>query len=337
VPETLVSIGLVTWNSAAYLPGCLSALGRLQDNSHELIVVDNASSDDSLALVRQYCPEARILRNETNTGFSYAHNQAIKVCKGRYYLALNPDVLLSPDFLMVLTRTLELDDRVGQATGKLYRVSSAAEVGKSKVIDSAGLFFTPNQRHFDRGAGETDTGQYDQTEYVFGVSGAAAFYRKSALEDSAVDGEYFDTSFFAYREDADLSWRMQLLGWKALYVPEARAYHFRMLRNDARRSDVAKAVNLHSVKNRFLMRIKNQTWRNGLRFCLPIVWRDLMVIGYVLLFERSSLPAFSLVFKLYPRARRWRREIMSKRTVSDGYIGGWFGRKALPFEAGAQA
>ena len=299
-------------------------------------MVDNASIASPLPLVTQYCPKAQMIMNPGNMGFCHAHNQAIRLAKGAYYLALNPDVFLMPDFLLRMISAMKLGDTIGQVSGKLYRVSDAAEVGRSKILDSAGMFFTPNQRHFDRGAGETDAGQYDRQEYVFGVSGAAAFYRRRALEDSAVDGEYFDTKFFAYREDADLSWRLQLMGWKALYTPDAQAYHFRSLRSGSRRADVDALVNMHSVKNRFLMRIKNQTWKNALRFFLPVLWRDLMVIGYVVLLERSSLPAFRSLIRLYPDMLRKRRAIMGKRRVSDAYIGGWFGRKALPLKPEGQ-
>jgi GT2 family glycosyltransferase len=313
------------------------ALARQERGNFELIVVDNASEDGSLEVVSQYFRAATIVVNETNTGFCFAHNQAIRASKGLYYLALNPDVFLNPDFLSKALQAIEMDSHVGQVSGKLYRVSSMEQVGGSRVLDSAGMFFTPNQRHFDRGAGEVDTGQYDKPEYVFGLSGAAAFYRRTALEDAAVGGEYFDNSFFAYREDADLSWRLQLLGWKALYAPEAQAYHFRTLRSDARRIDVDAAVNMHSVKNRFLMRIKNQTWRNGLRYFFPALWRDLLVIGYVLLREHTSLQAFGVLLKLTPEALRKRREIMSRRRVTEAYVAKWFTRKASPFSSGGDA
>lgn len=334
MPEPLVSIGLVTWNSAAYLSGCLNALRSQRGASFELIVVDNASIDQSPELVSKYCPGARLIVNNTNTGFCHAHNQAIRASRGDFYLCLNPDVLLTPDFLAQVLLAVKADPRVGQVSGKLYRVCDLGEMGSSTVLDSVGMYFTPNQRHFDRGAGETDVGQYDEREYVFGVSGAAAFYSRKALEDAAISGEYFDDSFFAYREDADLSWRMQLLGWKALYTPYARAYHYRSLRANTRRKNVDDTVNMHSVKNRFLMRIKNQTWKNGLRFFLPVVCRDVLVLGYVLLLERSSFRAFRLLFSLYPEALRKRRVIMAKRRVSDAYIARWFRQKAAGFAAG---
>ena len=90
------------------------------------------------------------------------------------------------------------------------------------VIDTTGIVMTRDGRHFDRGAGETDRGQYGRTEEVFGISGAAVLLRREALERSRVDRQIFDEDFFAFREDADLAWRLRGFGYSARYVPDAR-------------------------------------------------------------------------------------------------------------------
>ena len=95
-------------------------------------------------------------------------------------------------------------------------------------------------------------------EYVFGASAAAALYRRAMIDDVAVDGDFFDPDFFAYREDADVAWRAQLLGWRCIYTPAAVAYHVRTV-TPANRRSLPPVINMHSVKNRFLMRIKNAT------------------------------------------------------------------------------
>ncbi len=327
----LVTVTLVTWNSLDYLPFCLECLRHQRDVKYKLIVVDNNSVDGTLSyLDRQN--DLTLIRNKENVGFCKAHNVAISMASSKYILVLNPDVFLMPDFLFQMICAIERDNRIGQVSGKLYRISDVAEVGSSKMLDSVGMYFTPNQRHFDRGAGEIDVGQYDRLEYIFGVSGAAAFYRKAALKSVAIDDEYFDTRFFAYREDADISWRMQLMGWKSIYTPDAQACHIRSVREHHHRRDIDASINMHSVKNRFLMRIKNQTWKNGLRFLLPTLWRDLLVIGYVILCERSSLQAFWSVFRLYSEMLHKRKVIMNNRQVSDAYISQWFTQKASLFE-----
>jgi len=324
----LVSVSIVTWNSLQFLPHCLKFLRNQQQIAYEIIIVDNGSTDGTVEYLRQQS-DIQLIELSHNTGFCAAHNKAISIASGQYILVLNPDIFMTPTFLAYMVKAIELDENIGQVSGKLYRVYTPDEIEQSKIIDSTGLYFTPNQRHRDRGAGEIDKGQYDAIEFIFGVSGAAALYRYEALEDVMVQGEYFDEDFFSYREDADLSWRMQIMGWKALYMPQAVAYHVRSVRQDHNRRKISAQINRHSVKNRFLMRIKNETWRNGFRFAIPILRRDLLVLGYVVLVEHASLPAFWQVLKLYPPTLTKRRLIMSKKRVSDDYLAGWVNYKAI--------
>ena len=155
------------------------------------------------------------------------------------------------------------------------------------------------------------------------ASGAAALYRRRMLKDVALDGECFDEDFFAYREDADLAWRAQLFGWKVLYTPRAIATHERKVLPE-RRGSLPKAINMHSVKNRFMLRLKNQTPLEFLVLFLPSVFRDLQVVVYVVLFERSSLPG--LVFVVRHLGRIWskRRRVMSHRTANGRDMLRWF-------------
>ena len=148
-------------------------------------------------------------------------------------------------------------------------------------------------RHLDRGCLQTYNGHFREYEYVFGATAAAACYRRKMIEDISVDNEFFDPDFFTYREDADVAWRAQLLGWKCLYDPNASGYHVRKLRPGMRRF-LPPEINMHSVKNRFLMRLKNITTGVYLRNLLPITLRDIGILGYCLLVEHSSLKAFYL-------------------------------------------
>lgn len=328
----LVSVTIVTWNSLQYLPHCLHHLRNQQQATFEIIILDNGSTDGTVEYLRQQA-DVQLIEELRNTGFSAGHNKAISRASGEYALVLNPDVFLTPSFLANAVKAMSLDKRIGQVSGKLYRVATPEQFGRSNILDSTGMYFTPNQRHWDRGAGQADRGQFEQAEYIFGVSGAAALYRRAALEDVAIGGEYFDEDFFAYREDADLSWRMQLMGWQALYMPQAVAYHVRSVRQGHSRVDVPAQVNLHSVKNRFLMRLKNQTAGHALRFALPMLARDILVIGYVLLAERSSLPGLGQVIKLFPKMLVKRRQIMRKKRAGERYMAGWFRNQAAAIPA----
>jgi GT2 family glycosyltransferase len=178
-------------------------------------------------------------------------------------------------------------------------------------------------RHLDRGSQEVDQGHYINFEYVFGATAAAALYRRSMIEDISIQGEFFDPDFFVYREDADVAWRGQLLGWRCLYTPLARGYHVRNVLPGNRRA-LPPEINMHSVKNRFLMRIKNMTPDLYRRNWISITGRDIVVLGACLLNERSSLKAFSYLVQNWRRVWAKRDEIMKRRKAKDDYISSWF-------------
>ena len=138
-------------------------------------------------------------------------------------LTLNPDVLLLPNFIQALVDAGNFDPRIGTVCGKLLTMSATFEIPEKPVVDSTGIYFNPMLRHLDRGSQEVDNGHYLQYEYVFGATAAAALYRREMIDDISLDGEFFDSDFFVYREDADVAWRAQLMGWKCLYAPYAAA------------------------------------------------------------------------------------------------------------------
>jgi len=309
----VISVVLVTWNSARYLSRCLEGIA-LQTIALELIVVDNASSDDSLDIVGD---GVRVIRNTTNRGFSAAVNQALKVARGEFILLCNPDAFLTRDYIEKLVAALEqAGEQYGAATGKLLSANDES------IVDSKGIRFTRSGRHFDIAQGQRDIPNETTTE-VFGVSGACALFRRSFLDAVTIDGETLDEDFFAYREDADLAWRGRLLGFRALYVPDAVAYHVRVVTPEVRRSLPA-AINMHSVKNRFLLRLKNEGLYLALRNAPFELARDLVAIVAVLTIERSSLPALAWLWKNRRRIMAKRREVQRRRIVSDQELAPWF-------------
>jgi len=312
-----VTVGIVTWNSASVLARCLDASRAQTHRPLELLVADNASTDETRSILAAQTRDEERVPFDRNLGFAAAHNRLIERSRGEYYLALNPDVVLHPAFIATLVAALTDRPRTGAASGKLLRADAAG------IIDSTGIVMHPSQRHLDRGAGERDAGQFEREEPVFGVSGAAAFYRRAMLEDVRVCDEYFDEDFFAYREDADLAWRAQLLGWECRYVPLARATHVRHVTPE-RRAALPPEINRYSVRNRFLLRLKNQTPGHAIRFLIPGLARDLQVVGYVLLRERSSLPGLLDIVGLLPRMMAKRREIMRRRVRPLREMIAWF-------------
>jgi GT2 family glycosyltransferase len=289
----------------------------------EVIVVDNASTDSTRELLARYGDRIRVIYNDRNVGFAAGQNQAIAAGTGDWVLALNPDVLLTPGFLEKLVDAGEIDDKVGTVCGKLLSIGPDFRPYPQPRLDSAGMYFTPALRHFDRGWGMADEGQFERMEYVFGASAAAALYRRRMIADVSGRGEFFDPDFFAYREDADVAWRCQLLGWRSLYAPAGVGYHVRSV-VPGNRLGVPAVLNMHSVKNRFLMRIKNITGGMYRRYWLPLTARDAVVLAACLICEQSSLPAFWHLARCFPRALRRRSEIMRRRRISDEMLMQWF-------------
>ena len=318
-----IAVTLVTFDSARDLPRCLDALAAQTKPPVEVIVVDNASSDDGAALAEHHPVVTQVERNAVNRGFAAGQNQAIGVSKAEWVLALNPDVTLEPGYLAALESHTGDPPPLGTICGKLLRAEAGGEPREPATLDSTGIVFRRSFRHFDRGSEQPDRGQYETEELVFGATGAAACYRRAMIEDVSVEGEFFDEAFFSYREDADLAWRAQLLGWDCLYVPQAVGYHVRRVLPE-NRAEVAVELNRHSVKNRFLMRVKNADSAVALRCGLRGVGRDLVVLGGCLAREWSSLPAFVDVARALPRAMRQRRVIQARRRRSPEATARWF-------------
>ena len=240
--DILIFSHIVTYNSEETIIPCLDSLLGQQylqpPYKIQVLVTDNHSSDGTAECIKSHFDNLISLQqNSINLGFTGAQNEGITrgINSGAdYILLLNPDARLAPDAVYQLLRALEEDTRAGAACPKLLRADKKLNPIMPPVIDSTGMYITPEIRHFDRGSQEKDVGQYQKDEYVFGASGAAVMFKRIFILDvllhSAPPGEvlpFFDNAFFAYREDADLAWRAQYLGWKCRYVPQAEGYHER--------------------------------------------------------------------------------------------------------------
>jgi GT2 family glycosyltransferase len=341
-----VAVLVVTYNSADDLPGGLGAVAALAPPPAELVVVDCASQDASLAVARSAVPAAipaKIAPLPQNLGFAGGMNRAIALSTAPYLLTLNADARPDPGFLAPLVARLEdpRHARVGAVTGRLVRERAedsaadatpsddAASAPSATLLDACGMRLSWTWRHFDRGSGEPDRGQYRSPARVFGATGAATLWRREALEDVALEGQVFDERYHSFREDAELAFRLRERGWEIVYEPAAIATHRRRVLPE-RRSTLPAAVNLHSLKNRYLLRIDHQTAGNLLWTLPATLARDLAALAWVLLRERSSLAAYSWLWRERRQLVAHRRLVQSRRTVPAGAIGRWFLRSAEP-------
>ncbi len=319
----------VTYDSASELAGWGAAVAALRPA--EVVVVDCASRDGSAAEARRACVTlglpARVIGLEENLGFAGGMNRAITESTAPYLLLLNPDARPAPGFADRLIAAVEAHPRAGAATGRLVR--PAGERGEIR-LDACGMRLTWTWRHLDRGSGEPDRGQYRRAERVFGGTGAALLLSRRAAEDVAIEpGLVLDPFFHSFREDAELAFRLAERGWEVLYVPEAEAEHRRLSLPERRRALPA-AVNYHSLKNRYLLRLYHQSLANFLLTLPATLVRDLGALLYVLAFERSSLAAYGWLLshrrEILERSRRIRR----RRTAPGRAVERWFFGTGLP-------
>lgn len=326
-----VSVCIVTYDSAADLPGCLEAVGRLEHRPLEIVVVDCASRDGSLEVARGGAPAGisfQAIGLTENVGFAGGMNRALEITRFPFILTLNADARPAPDYVTRLLARVESHPelRVGAVTGRLVRPPDA---DGTRRLDACGMRLTPTWRHLDRGSGEPNDlegGQLGAPERVFGATGAASLFLRAALDDAAVDGDVFDPRFHSFREDAELCFRLRERGWEILYEPAAVAEH-RRWNLPERRSAMPAMVNYHSLKNRYLLRLYHQTGRNFLRTFFPTLVRDLMALGYVVLRERSSFAAYTWLWRHRTEILRRRRAIQGRRTVD---IDPWFFVAGMP-------
>lgn len=343
-----VSINIVIWNSMKFIPDLMKSIMAQTYQDFNVVVIDNGSDDGAAGYLRDHYADVVMLRNARNLGFAQAQNQSIRYAvehwnasdlQDRFVLVTNPDIIFTPTYLEELMAQTQAHPHVGSFGGKLMRAfgeNLADEVLRETVhsdrIDSTGLnphrYFTVT----DRGAGELDQGQYDTQEKVFGLSGALVLYRGQALQETRYKDEFFDQNFFAYKEDLDLAWRLQQLGWDALYVPQAKAYHYRgmygaeksglfkKLKNWRRKSTIR---NYYSTRNQWLLLVKNVQFFHCL---IAFPWFfpfEFARFIFVIVFDQG-LRALVDALRLLPLMLRKRRatRVKSKRAGKD--IRRWF-------------
>lgn len=294
-----VTVVVLNWNGRRFLERCLSALQTQVFRDLEVILVDNGSTDGSVAFVQERFPQVRLIVNPENRGFAAANNQAIRATRSEFVATLNNDTETDPRWLAELVGAAEREPRVGMCASKMLFAE------RPETINSAGVALDRAGIAWDWRGGEQDNPQESAPVEVFGACAGAALYRRAMLDEIGL----FDEDFFAYLEDVDLAWRAQWAGWRALFVPTARVLHFH--------SGTAKEGS--PFKNRLLGR--NKVWLIAQNYPWPAL---LWYLPAILSYDLGSLP-YTLIVRgdLWPlRGRleglgRLRAVLRKRRAAAD--------------------
>lgn len=241
------SIIIPNLNGAGWLRDSIESIWAQTEQDFELIVVDNASTDESLAIARSYVgrPRYTLLENDCNTGFSRAVNQGIRIAKGTYVVLFNNDAFAEPDWLAQLIALAETDEKIFAVQSLMIRHF------ERDLCDDAGDYVTLFGWACKRGDGFFWK-RYQKTQRIFSACGGASLYRRALFDEI---GGAFDETFFAYFEDVDVSWRANSRGYKNMYCPAARCYHICGATTGAVRYNEFKSV--QSGRNSILLPWKN--------------------------------------------------------------------------------
>lgn len=309
-PQTIKAVVVIpNLNGGADLLEATQSLAQQTLKPH-IIVVDNASTDNSVAELQKQFPEVELIQHTVNKGYAGGVNpgfrRAIEL-QADYVAPFNDDAIADPKWLEALAGALDLNPHVGVTACKVLAADG-------KHLDSTGDYYTNWGLAYPRGRGEVDHQQYDDQTDIFGASGAASLYRVSALQEVGL----LDEDFFAYYEDVDLSFRLQLAGWKVLYVPQATVTH----KIGMTSSRIKGFTTYQTMKNLPLVAYKNvprkYLWR--------VTWRLTIARSLFLLRAISrgqgwwALKGSVKATLLLAKKRSVRRQIQAAKKVSDAYM-----------------
>ncbi len=315
-----VTVVIVNWNGERFLDHCLSALLAQTVAPHELIVVDNASSDASLDIVRRFS-SVRLLAQNENLGFARGNNLAIEAAsaESQWIALLNPDAFVEPRWLEALLVAAQENSDAAFFGSKLVTAADTA------VLDGAGDAYHVSGLVWRMGHGAPVSSFLEPVREVFSPCAAAAMYRRSALLD--VGG--FDEDYFCYSEDVDLGFRLRLASYRCLYVPSSVAQHVGSGTTGGQHSDFAV---YHGHRNLVWTFVKNMP---GVSFWLllplhvalnlvSIIWFALRGQGAVILrAKRDALLGL-------PKMWRKRQQIQKNRIASIRGIWRVLDKRLLP-------
>ena len=305
-----VSAIVVNWNGKEILSGCLRSLLAQDYEDVEILVVDNGSEDGSQARVKSEFPTVKLIENSENLGFGPAVNKGFEKAEGDYFIFLNNDLALQPDCLRKLVVQLDSDSTVGAAIPKiLYYSSSEKNASKENAkINSYGVLI-----NYTGIACPNLIGQFDQPDLPLTESACGGIFMLPREVYEKVGG--FDDDLFLYHEDHDLSWRIRMMEWKLMVVPDSVCYHHYNFNKGVLKF-------YRSEKNRLHILLKNFECKTLCLITPAIVLVEISQIVHALFhgWFFLKLKSYWEIAAQAVKISRKRRKIQSARKVADKEI-----------------
>lgn len=286
----------------------------------DLLVVDNASTDGTAELAEGM--GARVLRLCPRVSYCAAMNAGIGEVRGDAVALLQADTFVQPGYKDAALAALA-EPGVGSVAPKLVRTLGPAPGERLELLDTAGMVVDRRRKNNLVGHG-APADRYARRQDVFGADGAAAVYRREALEDCALGGEVFDPDLVRWASDADLAWRARTLGWRCVYEPRSVVLHVRHY-SPSTRARMSEADRRMQFRNRYLMALKNDTPGELVRDLPAVAMYELLALGHVALRERHLRLAYRQAARLAPYALGRRRRLAPRRRARTP-----FGLRATP-------
>src|ERR1700744_1640892 len=217
-----VAVVILNWNGAKHLAQFLPSVLTSVWPNLEIVVGDNASTDNSVEMLKRDFPSVTIIQNTDNFGFTGGYNKVLAQVEADYFILLNSDVEVQPGWITPVIELMESDDKIAVAAPK---IKSFSERDHFEHAGAAGGFIDNLGYPFCRGRifyeVEEDKGQYDESGEVFWASGASMFIKKKYWDEAGG----FDQRFFAHMEEIDLCWRLKNRGYKIMYCAQSEVFH----------------------------------------------------------------------------------------------------------------
>ena len=303
--KPLVSLIIVHCKGREILDACLESVFTQTYRPFEVILIDNGSIDGSVDYAHKRYPDMKIISNPSNIGFTPAVNTGIRQSEGTYIALLNDDAAVDKDWLASLVAAAQKDEKIGSCASKQM------DFFKPDFFDAAGIRMHRGGFPIGRGRNQQDKGQFAGEEEVFAAHGASGFYRRRMLEEIGM----FDSDYLIYNDEIDVAFRMQLAGWKCLYVPGAVLYH---MGGQTWAAHDKKRLVFFTERNRIFTILKNYPL-TMLFFFSPYLLKyefDIWLRFFARL-EIEPILARLAVFKYLARMLAKRRAVQENRAITD--------------------